>query len=409
MLKTGKIGLSYVMNLIQETFSGDSSGQGIHGKLTKMGVLTKTLQKRGGLLSKIAQVLAFEHPDTTAYDRVEPEQMKSTHQNFVYRLEATPPPYSVDSKEVYRSGSIGQVYTGEYKGEKIAIKVKYLNIHKSIEEDVSIVETISCYTFGLGKQFLKAYMTQIKDTMLREIDYPLEVKNHKLMHETWDGVYYVKIPKIYPELCDSDTIVTQFVEDGQSFDEFLKTATQEEKNKIGLDIVRFVFTSFYEHRLLYSDIHPGNFIITKDKKGEPIINVLDFGCMHTLDKSTHKYLKKIHKSLKRKNDEKFIKYARKISFLKLTEDEEKNEELINQYLKCYEVQYRPWVQETEFHFNEEWMETYKTLPSIYKDVKISSELLYVHRILFNLNLLLMKLNAKGRFYEIFNSLIPNHD
>ena len=47
----------------------------------------------------------------------------------------------------------------------------------------------------------------------------------------------------------------------QNLNEFIANSAQESKNKIALDLIKFIFTNIYKNNLFYSDSHYGNIII----------------------------------------------------------------------------------------------------------------------------------------------------
>ena len=139
-------------------------------------------------------------------------------------------------------------------------------------------------------------LNEIKDKIEEEIDFNIELNHHKKIYDLWKNSVCVSIPKVYQKLSNKLCLVTDFV-DGLSFYDFIQKGSQEDKNKIGYDLVNFCFTNIYKHKLLYSDIHAGNIIISKHD-GQCRLNIIDFGCISYLSDKTYKYLKKIHKNVK---------------------------------------------------------------------------------------------------------------
>lgn len=76
------------------------------------------------------------------------------------------------------SGSISQVYFAEYKGEKVAVKVRHPNIRSNIERDVNILFGISNFLAHISRafEFPITKSTLIK-TLTDQLDFRIEQRN----------------------------------------------------------------------------------------------------------------------------------------------------------------------------------------------------------------------------------------
>ena len=351
------------------------------------------------MLAKVAQMLAYgDNDDDTVFSECKPFSRERTH-TFVkkYIKNNTDVPFTI-TPIIYKSGSIGQVYKGEYKNKTIVLKFLYTGLETQTEEDLKVINMIGKFLYGNVK--IKEALEEVKKKITEELDFRIECKNHMKMHSLWDNISYATVPNIYPELCKKNMLVVDHI-DGITLSEFCKIATQEEKNKLSYNIVRFMYTNIYMHKILYSDCHAGNFIITK-VNNEYILNVIDFGCINEISDNTYRCLKKIHKSLKCKDKPKFFKYVNKLGLLNDSVTEESKEYMYNTF--C--VSHKPWVEEKEFTFERTWMaETEKKNMELIRQWSIPKEMIYFNKIPYGLFNILERLNATGKYYEIFNSLL----
>jgi hypothetical protein len=72
-------------------------------------------------------------------------------------------------------------------------------------------------------------------------------------------------------------LTTEFLE-GKSYVDFVREASQEERNRSGITIWRFMFQSLLRYGMLYADPHPGNYRFLPDGR----VGFLDFGCVKVL-------------------------------------------------------------------------------------------------------------------------------
>ena len=192
------------------------------------------------------------------------------------------------------------MHIANYKGKKIVFKVQYVGIAKQTQSDLDVLDKLTSYLYSFSD--LENAMVNIKAQMYDELNYVSEVKNQQVVYELYQDDEHIEIPKIIPELCSKDILSMYFVE-GESLDSFIKSSTKEEKNFIGIQMVRFIFKNIYVYGLLYADIHYCNFLI-RDKS---ILCVLDFGCLQHLSKSLRILLRRLHLSIKNKDKEEFYR------------------------------------------------------------------------------------------------------
>jgi predicted unusual protein kinase regulating ubiquinone biosynthesis (AarF/ABC1/UbiB family) len=73
--------------------------------------------------------------------------------------------------------------------------------------------------------------------------------------------------------------------EGKPFGEFVKqeTFTQTEANLLGQSMWDFYHFQMHQLKTIHADPHPGNFIITPDKK----LGIIDFGCVKVIPADFH--------------------------------------------------------------------------------------------------------------------------
>lgn len=403
MIKASKIGVSYLINSVKEIFNKDKNDK-VQGKVEKMKVLRKTFEQYGGLLAKIAQMLSFGDTSASAFSNLQPFSRDKTHKYLLEYIKKENLIYTI-IPTIFKSGSIGQVYKGMLNGKQIILKLKYRGLDKQTDEDIRVVNMVAKFIYNAKSSNLSNGLEEIKNTITRELNFELETKEHENIYSIWDGIEYVNIPKVYTNLSNKDFIIMDFI-DGEDILQFSKNCSQEEKNKIGYDLVRFIFTSMYEYNILYSDVHYGNFIITRNSDGVPCLNVIDFGCIHHIDRKTYKNFKKIHKYVKKNDKEKFIKYATKLGILQ----DSVSKEAKDYCYKVFQSENEPWIIEKEFTFTQEWLKkTHEKDFKLLSELYMPKEMVYFNRIPHGVFHILTHLNVTAPFYKIFNELISTDE
>ena len=396
MYKIGSIGVSLVYNLfITDDHKEDNivinNGKRLHA-------LRKTFEQHGGLFSKLAQMVSYEDKDCSVFSECKPFSKEKTVE-YLREYMKTKNDLTVDYN-IFKSGSIGQVHIGNLNDEnksKVAVKVQYIGLYEQIEDDIKVLYLLTTFLYSFAD--MKEAIKDIKRCVYEELDYNKETINHQLMYNLWKDTD-IYIPKVYDSLSTNKVIVTEFLS-GQNLNEFIANSTQESKNKIALDLIKFIFTNIYKNNLFYSDSHYGNIII-QDKD---VLSIIDFGCINYLPIDMVASLKKLHKSLKTQNKKLFFKILIELNIINENVSEESKEYAYN----YFKIQYTPWIIEEEFEFTDEWkLKSDEKNTLLLSEWKLPSNMVYFNKIPHGLYHILQTLNAKGMFYKIFNDIFNTY-
>lgn len=175
--------------------------------------------------------------------------------------------------------SIGQVFRGTTQdGDSVAIKIMYPKIEKIIQSDLTIMKILIPFIRQLlPNTDMEQVWKQLLTRFQKECNYQFEKENQLAFYNIFNNHSHIKIPKIFQELCSQRVFVTEFIE-GDRLDEYLESASQEQKNHIAAQILRFHIEAIFVHGLWHIDPHPGNFIVSEDR-----LVVLDFGAIFRTD------------------------------------------------------------------------------------------------------------------------------
>ena len=171
------------------------------------------------------------------------------------------------------TGSLGQVHRAELAdGRPVAVKVQYPNAERIVRSDLS--------SLALAKPFLRVLLArwdvdgmlaELGERMIEECDYRREAENQRYF-----GELLAEEPDIHVPLpIDSHTsarVLTSELAEGMTFADFCSRASQAERDRAGVTIMRFVMKTVLADRSFNSDMHPGNLLFSKSR-----VHFLDFG------------------------------------------------------------------------------------------------------------------------------------
>ena len=183
--------------------------------------------------------------------------------------------------------------------KKLAVKVQYPGIAKSIDADMSMLH-FALKRFAKG-QNIDHLMDEIGSRLREEVDYETEAENTRYFREHL-GMADIVIPKVYEAVSTTKVLGTQFLE-GMDFDTFMQgDPSQEIRDHYAQLIFDSFFVSLYQLRQIHADPNPGNFLFMAKGK----LGMIDFGCVKRIDRDFLEEFNTLHLSLIDQIDEEKI-------------------------------------------------------------------------------------------------------
>jgi predicted unusual protein kinase regulating ubiquinone biosynthesis (AarF/ABC1/UbiB family) len=182
------------------------------------------------------------------------------------------------------AASIGQVHRAVWHdGRAVAVKVQYPGAGEALLSDLT---QLSRFARLLGPLVpgmdIKPLITELKDRVSEELDYGLEAQAQRAHAEEFADDPDVVVPDVVHQ-CDQ-VLVTEWI-DGIPLSEIIADGTEEQRDRAGQLLARFLFSGPARTGLLHADPHPGNFrLLPGDPDGEQEwrLGVLDFGTVDRL-------------------------------------------------------------------------------------------------------------------------------
>ncbi|MFD7433521.1 ABC1 kinase family protein [Streptomyces sp. NPDC059861] len=182
------------------------------------------------------------------------------------------------------AASIGQVHHGVWHdGREIAIKVQYPGAGEALLSDLN---QLSRFARLLGPLIpgmdIKPLIAELKDRVSEELDYGLEAQAQQEHAEEFTDDPDFVVPAVVHQ-CDQ-VLITEWIE-GIPLSEIITDGTEEQRDRAGQLLARFLFSGPARTGLLHADPHPGNFrLLPGGPEGDDDwrLGVLDFGTVDRL-------------------------------------------------------------------------------------------------------------------------------
>jgi len=256
--------------------------------------LRLTLERLGPTFIKFGQVLSVR-PDLIPKNYIkELEKLQDEVPSFSYDIvkKQIKKELGKDVNELFSSfevkpiasASISQVHKAVLKdGSKVAVKIQRPDAKKIMESDIEIMlyvaKLLEKHMPNIRKFSPTKIIQEFSNWTKKELDFKREAINAKRFARNFSRDNKIKIPKIYDNFTTTRILVMEFI-DGIE----LHNIEEIKRKKINFKPIiekgfEAILTQVFVHGFFHADPHPGNLIITKDKK----IAFVDFGIVGHFD------------------------------------------------------------------------------------------------------------------------------
>lgn len=259
-------------------------------------------KKHGGLFTKIIQLMGTSSEQIDALKKWQnsfdsgisvTEIEKIISKEFGKKWDLV---FSKIEDEAY-CASIGQVNRAYLlDGTEVAIKVQYPHIEKAIKDQLNLLKIMPVSeSFGPMKKWsinVSDYYSMIANTLNKELDYKLEVKNQIEFANSVSKLSFIKVAKVFNELVTQKCYVQEFI-NGVSLDEVISTWSPIEKIELAQKVLKYFLYTVFEGGIIHEDSNHYNYLFQNDQQVH--ICVLDFGqCIYVDKKFRMALLKLFH-------------------------------------------------------------------------------------------------------------------
>ncbi|MET7738223.1 AarF/ABC1/UbiB kinase family protein [Streptomyces sp. NPDC005402] len=182
------------------------------------------------------------------------------------------------------AASIGQVHRAVWHdGREVAVKVQYPGAGEALLSDLT---QLGRFARLLGPLIpgidIKPLIAELRDRVSEELDYELEAQAQQTHAEEFADDADVVVPAVVHQ--SEQVLITEWIE-GVPLSEVISDGTEEQRDRAGQLLARFLFSGPARTGLLHADPHPGNFRLLPggpDGEEDWRLGVLDFGTVDRL-------------------------------------------------------------------------------------------------------------------------------
>src|SRR5215471_5652968 len=245
---------------------------------------------KGGAM-KLGQALSI-------FEAALPPELAGPYRATLTRLQESAPP--LPSRTVYRvlaedlgpdwrerftefedkpaaAASIGQVHKARWEdGRMVAVKIQYPGAGRALLNDFTQLSRVArLFAVFMPGVEVKPLLDELRARLSEELDYKLEAVAQQTFADAYAGDPDIDVPNVV-EVTDH-VLITEWM-DGTPLSKIISDGSQEERDRAGLLLTRFLFSGPARAGMLHADPHPGNFRLLPDGR----LGVLDFGAVDRL-------------------------------------------------------------------------------------------------------------------------------
>ncbi|THE63154.1 AarF/ABC1/UbiB kinase family protein [Salinadaptatus halalkaliphilus] len=269
--------------------------------------LTQTMLDLGPAFIKVGQVLS------TRPDIVPPAYVESLSslQDEVPE-ETGGDPYTVLEAELedaldletvtpLAGGSLAYVYTAEYEGERIALKVRRPDLAAMIERDLRVIRRLlPLVTFFADERqqySLRNAANDFEEIIRDELDFEREAAVMDDIGANLADDDRVVVPDTYPALCSDRIVAMEYVEGTKITDDDAFADASTDETEMATLITRTYLRMGLVDGVFHADPHPGNLAVTRS--GQLVI--YDFGMSQRLTAQEQADITALYRTLVRRD------------------------------------------------------------------------------------------------------------
>ncbi len=298
------------------------------------------------------------------------------------------------------SASIGQVHRAQLPdGTEVVTKVQYPGVAEAIEADLSNAEAFAPLARIISPNLqVRPLMEEMRSRLIDELDYQREAQYQHAFAERYDGHPFIRIPQVHHDWCRPRVLTTTYMA-GRSFEEMLRTTTEEERQRYGEIIYRFVFGSLDRFRLFNADPHPGNYLFPDDGT----VVFLDFGSVKLFPSRTRDHMRRQLRAVMDGDTDRMLEVLREAGFV--PEGHRTDAEELMGWFRLFNsaiIEDREWTYTPEFARDVIRSVTDPRAGplDVLRKLNLPPDYLLLNRIQWGVNSILGRLRARANWHRI---------
>ncbi len=213
----------------------------------------------------------------------------------------------------FAAASIGQVHLAyQENGDKLAVKVQYPGIAKSVESDVDNVITLLTLSRLLPKDLdIKPLVNEAKAQLLAEADYLREADYLIRYKNALNGNAHFKVPDVYTSHSTQQVLTMEYVNAEPI--ESITEQPQSQRSFVAEQLINLFFEEMFEFKLIQTDPNFANFHYQTETQK---IVLFDFGATREISTELSSAYLALFKAGSDNSREGVLKAASQIGYFK---------------------------------------------------------------------------------------------
>ena len=213
----------------------------------------------------------------------------------------------------FAAASIGQVHLAyQENGDKLAVKVQYPGIAKSVESDVDNVITLLTLSRLLPKDLdIKPLVNEAKAQLLAEADYLREADYLIRYKNALNGNAHFKVPNVYTSHSTQQVLTMEYVNAEPI--ESITEQPQSQRSFVAEQLINLFFKEMFEFKLIQTDPNFANFHYQTETQK---IVLFDFGATREISTELSSAYLALFKAGSDNSREGVLKAASQIGYFK---------------------------------------------------------------------------------------------
>ena len=306
-------------------------------------------------------------------------------------------------EEAAAAASIGQVHRAVWRdGREVAVKIQYPGAGDALKADLDQLSRVAPLLGFMtpGMQF-RPLLAELRERVMEELDYAAEANNQRAFARGYADDPEILVSRV---LASAPKVIVSEWMDGTGVGQIIARGSRAERDLAGRLLTEFHFSAPERVRLLHTDPHPGNYMLTPDGK----LGVIDFGSVSSLPNGAPVIVGRISRLALENRAEDMLEGLRAEGFIPA--GFHPDPVALMEYLAPYT---EPLRHET-FHFTRRWMqeqaERMADLSSeesrIARNLNLPPSYLMIHRVTFGSIGVLCQLDATAPFRSIVEHWQP---
>lgn len=242
------------------------------------------------------------------------------------------------------AASLGQVHRAVWQdGREVAVKVMYPGAREAVDADLRLLRSLSGV---IGALMPGADVTAVIDTVCALICDELDYRREAAMQQTVADFFADDPEYVVPSVIahGDEVLVSDWIE-GTPLARVIAAGGPDERSRVGLQIFHFLESVGHRAGIMYSDVHPGNFLVLPDGR----LGVLDFGACESYPHQVRRVVAEVGEALYNGTPAQLEEMLRRHGFIRPAQDFDA-EELLRVAGPFLQV-----LISTDFHMSSEWL------------------------------------------------------